>query len=42
MNRIERTAEARDAGKQTTRSMKGLDVIHPDAAHVRQPNGYSF
>jgi transposase len=32
MNRIERTAEGQDVRKPSTRSMKGLDVIHPDAA----------
>ena len=32
MNSIERTAETQEAGKQTTRSMKALDVIRPDAA----------
>jgi len=32
MKRIERTAEGQEVRKQTTRSMNGLDVIHPDAA----------
>jgi len=32
MNSIGRTAEAQEVRKQTTRSMSGLDIIHPDAA----------
>lgn len=32
MNMIEQTAGAQGVRKQTTRSMNGLDVIHPDAA----------
>jgi transposase len=32
MKGIEQTTEAHDGRKQSTRSMKGLDVIHPDAA----------
>jgi len=32
MSMLEGTAAAQGNGQQTTRSMKGLDVIHPGAA----------